>query len=394
MQKLHENILIPFFKKIHKISLNYLKKYNSYTKLAIPKKTKTPLLILHTGASINNGSITHAEQWIPSLIESKLEFIIVTRNIDTYQQLSKKYKNLSISLITSPKDADLLMSKFPSIKNILYVANTSNNFLFLRYPFRNHIFLGHGDSDKNASMNRYFKVYDEIYTAGQAHIDRFSKADFDTTSMRFHIIGRPISRELLTKKENSDSKNNFQSIIYLPTWEGFYTDQNYSSLHLFHEILLSLSNHRDKNVIVKLHPVTGLVNKNYLHLDERLPLPIKNNKNIKFIDKSENIISALHEKSIYVCDISSVISECILLDCPIFLYYPLDKKIDVASGKISYTDFSYTFSSIEELNSKLKMVLSGHDELAQKRIEARNYLVSIDATENKEFIKKLHKISK
>ena len=43
-------------------------------------------------------------------------------------------------------------------------------------------------------------IYDEIYVSGDAHIDRFNLADFDTAGLKFKIIGRP------AKKINTNSE--------------------------------------------------------------------------------------------------------------------------------------------------------------------------------------------
>lgn len=389
MKIIHEKFIKPMVKKIHFHAINYLKQHNSYSDYSIPKTAKNPSFILHTGASIDNGSVVHAEQWIPSFVESEIDFIIVTRNIETYQKLSKKYNHLSISLITSTKDADNLIANFPKIIKIFYLANTSNNFNFLRYPHKNHIFLGHGDSDKNSSMNRLFKIYDEIYVAGQAHIDRFSSAEFDTSGIKFRTVGRPVAEKLLIES-STPLKNNYKFITYLPTWEGFYRDQDYSSLNISKSLISSLIKEHNKDILVKFHPVTGLVKKQYKNIEQNIIPSEENIKTIKFINKKEILTKILQKDSIYICDISSVVSEVLMLDCPIFLFIPSDKDIIISSGKISYLDFSYTFSSIKELNKKIKSVLDGDDSLAVKRKEARNYFVSLDATKNKEFVKTLH----
>lgn len=64
------------------------------------------------------------------------------------------------------------------------------------------------------------------------------------------------------------------------------------------------------------------------------------------------------------------------------------------SGKIKYTDFTYTFTSADELLELMKLVLEGNDYLKVKREEAMNYFISIGETQNKTFKKSLMELSK
>ena len=45
--------------------------------------------------------------------------------------------------------------------------------------------------DKSASAHKFFRVYDEIWVAGQAHIDRFKNAGFNTAHIDFVKVGAP-----------------------------------------------------------------------------------------------------------------------------------------------------------------------------------------------------------
>lgn len=388
---LRNKYLVSLAKFLHNKSLSFLKKNNSYSAYTIPKSSSNPRFILHSGADIKNGGIINIEPWLPCFIESGIEFVVVVRSFDVYEKLLLLYPEIHLSLVSSPQSLDNLLQKFKNVSGFFYVANTANNNLLLRRAEGRHIFLGHGDSDKSSSMNRFFRVYDEIYVAGQAHIDRFQSANFETSGMNFRIIGRPDSTELV-KKLNFNKKENYKKIIYLPTWEGYCAEQNYSSLSIFHDICTTLSSNITLPIFAKLHPVTGAVNGKLLQFEAQSE--VKTIDNLKFINREKKLTSILDNQSIYICDISASVTECLIFNNPIFLYTPNNKFTKMISGKIKYTDFTYTFTSADELLELMKLVLEGNDYLKVKREEAMNYFISIGETQNKTFKKSLMELSK
>lgn len=339
---------------------------------------------------MKNGGLAHIEPWISPFNEAKYEYIVIVRSFNVYTKLIKKYPDLAVSLISSPESLDKLLEKFPSIIGFFYVANTANNNTLLRISQGTHIFLGHGDSDKTSSMNRFFRAYDEIYVAGQAHIDRFKKAKFKTNSMIFKIIGRPDSQTLLSTKRSEECK--YHQAIYLPTWEGYCTEQDYSSLDIFQKIIETLIENTELPIINKLHPLTGVVKKEYYNIEKSIPQQLKSR--VRFINRNEKLTAILKQDSIFICDTSAAVSEALLLDCPIFIYIPKNKNMKTATGEISPYDFLYTFSSTEELIIKLKKVLSGNDYLAEKRKGTIEYFISTQATINQEFKRLLNDLAK
>ena len=250
---------IPLARYLFDASLRYLKTHNPHAARAVPPATHEPMLVLHSGASLEAGGLDHVRPWLPLLQASGIEYLLVARTMDTYEALLDAFPGEPVSLIKGSTDTDMLFRRFPSIRSVLYVANTASNNQFLRYPNLAHVFLGHGDSDKSASMNRLFKVYDEVFVSGQAHIDRFWHADFDTAGMKFRVVGRPQVAALL---DDSASAGAPARILYLPTWEGYHEDQAYSSLP-FAAALLSAAHASGLRVQAKLHPATGAFNKRY-----------------------------------------------------------------------------------------------------------------------------------
>ena len=64
----------------------------------------------------------------------------------------------------------------PTTMVAYYLANAGKNVHLLREASIRHVFLNHGDSDKSTSANPVSRVYDGVWVAGQAAIDRYKAA--------------------------------------------------------------------------------------------------------------------------------------------------------------------------------------------------------------------------
>ncbi|WP_170800058.1 CDP-glycerol glycerophosphotransferase family protein [Stutzerimonas stutzeri] len=386
-----KNIGIRFARFVYEASLQYLQNYNPHSARAVNSDSVAPVFMLHTGASLKGGGVDHIKPWLPLFEGCGFEYLVVVRMMDVYEQMKLEYPHVPVSLVKNSTDVDVLLQSFPSLVGFFYVANTANNNLFLRCSGGRHIFLGHGDSDKSSSMNRGFKVYDEIYVAGQGHIDRFANADFDASGIKFRIIGRPDSRELFEKTETTRS---IEQIVYIPTWEGYCAEQNYSSFPVAKDVLHAAHQISGLPIVGKLHPLTGADKAQYLDIDKQICEELSLAKEqLQFVDRHGKLTDILEPNSIYICDVSATVSECLALDQPIFVYVP-ERDVRVVSGKMTYADYAYTYSSVEEFSKKLKAVLGGDDFLAPARRKAREYFISPDASLSGAFEEGLRSIAR
>ena len=72
-------------------------------------------------------------------------------------------------------------------------GNVGKNIHMLRIRGLRGVFVGHGDSDKEASFNPFTKVYDEVWVAGQAGRDRYIRAQVGVRDENVYEVGRPSS---------------------------------------------------------------------------------------------------------------------------------------------------------------------------------------------------------
>jgi len=352
--------------------------------------------LLHTGEGMTHGP-AHLDQWVGEFISSKEEFSILIRDLALYKWAINKYPYLNIIYAKNPTDVENVLNKLPFLKAIYYFSNTGNLIHTLRYNIYQHIFLGHGDSDKAASAHKFFRVYDEIWVAGQAHIDRFKNAEFKTAHIDFIKVGRPNLKHIVKNTVNKEDKLNEQisKITYFPTWEGTYEENNYSSAHLSVILLSEVQRKLNCKISAKYHPVTGARDVTLKNINSSLQEEFADRAYMLDVaEKSTPISNLITGSDAFICDISAVVSECISSLSPIFIYIPTDRVFSISSSDMQYSDYAYVFNSIPQLMALIDDVLiNGNDYLKEARYKALDYLLSIDKTTNDAFISELQRVS-
>ena len=349
--------------------------------------------VLHTGEVEN--AVNHLDLWIPHFIKADIDFIVITRNIVAFNNVKDKYPLVSVVFLKGEKEIETFFNKLTFLKACFYPSNTGNNLHLLKFNNLKHIFLGHGDSDKSASAHKYFRVYDENWVAGDAHIDRFKNEGFDFSGLKSVKVGRPNLLNILkksTKKWNErfDSKIN---LLYLSTWEGVYAEQNYTSAYMINEIAELLKEFKDITLRVKLHPRVGSRDISLLNTTSKLEtFAEKNSLNCTIYNRDKPVDELIIKSNVFICDISAVVSECLAANAPIFVYIPTNKEIKLSQSNMKFEDYTYTFSSVDELSEKMIKVLNGDDYLQKNREKAMEYILGKEATLNQNFKNKLRDI--
>ena len=79
----------------------------------------------------------------------------------------------------------------PGLRAVFYVNNGMKNSHLVRFHRLTHIQLLHGDSDKASSYNSVTAMFDRIFVAGEAAIDRYGAHGVLIPREKFDIVGRP-----------------------------------------------------------------------------------------------------------------------------------------------------------------------------------------------------------
>lgn len=161
----------------------------------------------------------------------------------------------ALPVLCVPKANDLMALDFTPARVCLYPANTGKNIHMLRNPRLRHVFIGHGDSDKVASVNPYSKVYDEVWTAGRAGRDRYRAARVGVRDDEIVEVGRP----QLGAVAPGPTGNPVRTVLYAPTWEGWTDDPGNTSLITAGPgLVAALLKVPGLRVLYKPHPFTGI----------------------------------------------------------------------------------------------------------------------------------------
>ncbi|WP_299947813.1 CDP-glycerol glycerophosphotransferase family protein [uncultured Microbulbifer sp.] len=343
--------------------------------------------VLHTGEV--TAAVPHIAIWLPSFLRSSGRTLIVVRYqkslISVGNYLFKNNYPADVILCKSEKEIDVLIGRLQGTRACFYPSNTGNNIHLIKHQKIKHIFIGHGDSDKSASAHKFFRVYNQNWVAGQANIDRFQS--IARNGLEFVKIGRPTLKAVALEAQPDWSSRFDESVnlLCLPTWEGVYEEQNYSSVSHSKQLLGALKNRF--NVGLKFHPMTG-------SRSSQAKSAINGDfSGLTLYTAEDTIESFIDSYNVFICDISAVVSECLALNGPIFVYLPPDKDVKLAESKMPYTDYCYTYSSVTELLKLLEQVVDNRDDyLAENRKLAMNYILGIEETLQDEFVVQLDKL--
>ncbi len=159
-----------------------------------------------------------------------------------------------------------------------------------------HLFVGHGDSNKKASVNPMLRSYDHVLVSGKLSKERlidnriFLRSDLERT--RVLDIGDTavdISHARLFKYEATAP---CRFLGYFPTWEGGGEAENYSSLACdnIHELLISACRRLDlTRVLVDPHPNVGARDRSYKQrLIDLIARLTEAGLDVRFVEKGSN----------------------------------------------------------------------------------------------------------
>ena len=327
--------------------------------------------ILHIGDGVD--AEFHLKLWLEYVQTVDPAAIIAIRSRPLFDRLSKTYPELNAVYVRSGIEAEWLVSSCPQLVGVLYVSNTGNAVHFLRFNHLRHVFLGHGDSEKAASCHKFFRAYDEVWTAGRAHIDRFRNSGMAHDSIRFRVVGRPTLRGLL----GSESAVGRDAFLYLPTWEGFQVEQEYTSLQMAGTFIPQVAGLTGLRALVKVHPWAGkrmpALNQVERELQTLTPAA---GATIEVIERALPAADFMDDAAFLISDISSVVSDYLPTGRPIFLYVPAGSDIRTSTSNLQMDSYCYVFSDSDELAKLVRRVIvDGDDWLQDVRQAARTYFV-------------------
>jgi hypothetical protein len=163
----------------------------------------------------------------------------------------------STPVLCVPSSRDFMALDLAGVRVGLFTANVGKNIHLLREPGLMTSFIGHGDSDKNASFNPITKAFDEVWVAGPAGRDRYRRADVGVRQEQVVEVGRP--QLDVVHPPGPRPEGWVPTILYAPTWEGWNAEQEYGSLTTIGPLLVRavLDAPTPVRLVYRPHPFTG-----------------------------------------------------------------------------------------------------------------------------------------
>ncbi|MBL1099533.1 hypothetical protein [Streptomyces coffeae] len=211
-----------------------------------------PETILHFSGS--RDSAYQVNMWLAAVAALPTPSLVLLRERHLVEELAPT----PLPVLCVPSAVHLMNLDLSSVRVALYPANVGENIHLLRVPTMQHVFLGHGDSDKIASVNPYSKVYDQVWVAGEAGRRRYAEAAVGVRDADIVEVGRPqLDGVRVAGIDRAPAP--VPTVLYAPTWEGWTDEPGNTSLTTAGEHLVRrlLESERPVRVLYKPHPFTG-----------------------------------------------------------------------------------------------------------------------------------------
>ncbi len=281
--------------------------------------------------------------------------------------------HLPIVYAPTPRQVERLT--LPSVRAAFYPGFAPKNAQLMRNPALTHVMLNHGDSDKASSFNATAAAYDELWVAGRAAVDRYEGAGIHVPPERYALIGRPQTESLLVGPLAQEPK----IILYAPTWEGYYSETDYTSLDRFGPELVAwlLEHHPEARIWFKPHPASGRFRVSMLaaRLKVNALLREAGAGHVLVDDLGYSLNEAINHADVMITDVSSVASDFLATRRPLVVTNPAG--LDAAEFCTRYPSLTAAYRVEPDLAGAQAVFgeVLGDDPLAEARREAAEYIL-------------------
>lgn len=221
-----------------------------------------PKFVVHFAGA--HASEYQLQMWLPYFEQVGDPYMVIVRDRYLFNGIAAQTQ-APIVRVPAQSVLDKLLPE--SVGSCFYVNHAVKNAQMVKLDKYVHVQLMHGDSDKPISRSPVSQMYDRVFVAGQAGVDRYHRHGVDIPAYKFRRIGRPQLHEIHVgpRPEEPDAP---PTVLYTPTWAGLTSDVDYSSLSEGRRIVEALLR-REVRVIFRSHPYTAS-NKAYMELVEEI----------------------------------------------------------------------------------------------------------------------------
>ena len=271
-------------------------------------------------------NVYQLEQWYDALraLDRVHAVVVVTQDSRT-TRLVRERSGLPVHCVARSATLDGLVAR-SDLALALYVSHHGANFLALRYPSMVHVYLGHGDSDKDISASNQLKAYDFAFVAGPAAVERIERAvPLYDAAARTVLIGRP-QLDALPRGE-ARASGSAPRVLYAPTWEGAQPSVAYGSVSSHGAVLVRSLLGAGADVTYRPHPRTG-ANDARVRADDLALRNLVSGHPSGRVDTSASLHEAFAAADVLVTDVSSVAMEWLPTMKPLVVTVPARAGLD------------------------------------------------------------------
>ncbi|MGI5160979.1 CDP-glycerol glycerophosphotransferase family protein [Microbispora sp. CA-102843] len=330
-------------------------------------------------------AVYQATMWLGTLERITPRTLVVLRE----RTLAAALGATTLPVVCIPSSVDLMNFRaLDGVRVALFPANVGNNIHMLRVPGVRSVFIGHGDSDKEASFNPYTKVYDEVWVAGPAGRDRYLRAQVGVRDEAVEEVGRPQLAGVLRTSPYAEGAAAHRTVLYAPTWEGWSDDLFHSSLVAMGPAIVRALLDQPVRVIYKPHPLTGhrspaaraAHRKIMALLGESTGMPHGAPKHLTVTGREPSLYECFNEADVLVSDISSVVSDFVASGKPYVVANVAGLPADRFRERYPAAGAAYLLGpDLAELPGILRgLGTPGEDGMAAARRALRAYLLGAD----------------
>nr|WP_247682954.1 CDP-glycerol glycerophosphotransferase family protein [Micromonospora sp. D93] len=329
--------------------------------------------------------VYQANMWLAPTEALQQRAVVLMRSREAFMELA----DTRLPVICVPAGVDFMNLDLGGLRAALYAANVGANIHMLREPGTKHVFVGHGDSDKQASVNPYSKVYDEVWVAGLAGRERYARAGVGVLDSDIVEIGRPQLAGVHTF--GAESVDRPFTVLYAPTWEGWLDDDPYhTSLVLMGERIVKglLATNPRVRLIYKPHPLTGSRSKAAKAVHERILTAIRaagGNPDASSLDGTAHLVvtgrtpalfDCFNQTDLLISDVSSVVSDFVQSQRPYVVANPAGLSEDEFRREYPTARAAYLLSKdCGELEKIVTVTRAGDDPMTEARRDLKTYLL-------------------
>lgn len=336
-----------------------------------------PQLAFHWHAA--KGTAYQVTMWLPYLKRVGVPMFVLVRTVGNLTELAE-LTDVPVIKRTDLIELDDVVR--PSLKLMFYSNNAMRNSHVVRYPQLTHIQLNHGDSDKIASISPVFRMFDKNFVAGQAAIDRFAKYGVRTPDNWFVKVGRPQLEDVSIVDGHRQQEG--ATVLYSPTWSGFFADSDYCSLPggpaMVQELL-----RRGCTIVFRPHPYARRHAANTAAIEEITQLlqadAAASGRRHVFGEQAEtqwSVVDCFNASDVMISDVSSLVSDYLYSGKPLAMC-AVSSHGDEFRNEFPLADATYVLdvfgSEVRNLSAVLDDML-GADSMLETRHELRNYYLA------------------